>query len=199
VSQRRKQPELTRQAILRAAGEGFALEGYSATGIGGIAERSGLTKGALFHHFEDKRGLAVVWIREVLAPDLEGKCLSMLEAVRSFPAWKQACLDVLRGLDIRHPVSLLTLLGSEWSSDEVLRTEIAAVADMWKAGVTRVMERGQSEGWIHRSIQPADEAVLLVAQYCGMSVLLRMGDSASALRSAERAMGSYLETQRGGQ
>lgn len=199
MSQRRKQPEITRQAILRAAGEGFALEGYSATGIGGIAERSGLTRGALFHHFEDKRGLALAWVRELLVSDVEGKCLARFEDVRFFDAWKQACVDVLRDLDIRHPIAQLTLLGSEWSGDDVLRSEIAAAAALWKDGVTRVLERGQSEGWIHRSIQPADEAVLLVSQYCGMSVLLRVGDSANVLRSAERALGSYLETLRGGQ
>jgi AcrR family transcriptional regulator len=199
VSQRRKQPEITRQAILRAAGEGFALEGYAATGIGGIAERSGLTRGALFHHFEDKRGLAIAWIREVLAPDVEARCLSGLEKAGSFADWKQTCLGILSELGVRHPVAQLTLLGSEWSGDEVLRSEIAVVVEKWKSGIARVLERGQSEGWVHRSIQAADESVVLVSQYCGMSVLLRVGDPASVLRGAERAMGSYLETLRGGE
>jgi TetR/AcrR family transcriptional regulator, transcriptional repressor for nem operon len=182
---------------LRAAGEGFSTEGYASTGIGGIAERSGLTRGALFHHFEDKRGLAVAWIREVLALDVKEKCLSRLLGARSFAAWKQVCLDLLREVEVRHPMAQLTLLGSEWSGDEMLRAEVAAVVDLWVGGMTNVLERGQLEGWIHRSIQPADEAVLLVTQYCGMSLLVRLSDSAGALRSAERALGSYLETLRG--
>jgi hypothetical protein len=105
---------------------------------------------------------------------------------------------MLRDLDILHPVAQLTLLGSEWSGDEVLRGEISALADSWLKCVAGVLERGQSQGWIHRSIQPEDEAVLLVSQYCGMSLLLRTGDSARVLRSAERALGAYLETMRGG-
>jgi AcrR family transcriptional regulator len=197
VSQRRKQPEITRQAILRAAGEGFALEGYAATGIGGIAERSGLTRGALFHHFEDKRGLALAWIREVLAVDIQEKFLSKFQQAASFAAWKQSCLDVLRDMDVQHPIAMLTLLGSEWSGDELLREDVSIVANEWTGGVAQILARGQSEGWIHKAIQPADESVLLVSQYCGMSVLLRVGNSTSALRSAERALGSYLETLKG--
>lgn len=196
--QRKKQPDITRQAILRAAGEGFAREGYAATGIGGIAERSGLTRGALFHHFEDKRGLAVAWVREVLAQELADACGILSDHVASFADWKQACLGMLRDLNMLHPVAQLTLIGSECSEDEVLRVEVAAVVDQWVGLLSSALERGQSAGWIHRSIQPADEAVLLASQYCGMSMLLRCGDSARMMRSAERALGAYLETMRGG-
>ena len=197
VKQSRKQPDITRQAILRAAGEGFALHGYAATGIGGIAERSGLTRGALFHHFDDKRGLAVAWVREALAPDMR-EVLASTERVSSFVEWKAACLEMLRAIDVQHPVAQLTLLGSEWSGDDVLCAEAAGVLEQWLQHVADALGRGQSEGWIHRSIQPQDEALLLVSHYCGMSVVLRTGERASVLRSGERALGAYLETLRGG-
>lgn len=129
--------------------------------------------------------------------DVEERCLSRFAVVGSFSSWKQACIGILREMDAGHPIAQLTLLGSEWSGDDVLRAEIAAAVDGWRGGVTGVLERGQAEGWVHRSIQPADEAVLLVSQYCGMSLLLRVGDSAGILRSAERALGAYLETLRG--
>ena len=62
MKQRKKQPLVTRQLILNAAGEDFATHGYSGTGLGSIVSKSGLTKGALFHHFPDKRALALAWI-----------------------------------------------------------------------------------------------------------------------------------------
>ena len=67
MKQRKKQPALTRQAILNAAGVEFSRHGYAGTGLGAIVGRADLTKGALFHHFADKQALAVAWVGENLA------------------------------------------------------------------------------------------------------------------------------------
>jgi AcrR family transcriptional regulator len=196
VSRRKKQPEVSRLAILQAAGEGFALHGYAGTGIGWIAERAGLTKGAIFHHFEDKRVLAVEWVRGELGRGLE-EGVGRFAGLGSFSEWKQAGLGLLRELDGNHPIACLTLLGSEMSHDEVLSAEIAQVAQVWRDGLARGLEDGQAGGWIHRSIRPADEAVLLASLYCGLSMLVRVGGVAEVLRSAESALGAYLDTLRG--
>jgi AcrR family transcriptional regulator len=58
--QRRTQAErsaATRGALVKAARELFARDGYSATGREAIVERAGVTRGALYHHFGDKEGL----------------------------------------------------------------------------------------------------------------------------------------------
>ena len=47
----------TRAAVLRAARELFAERGYAAVGTTEVVERAGVTRGALYHHFEDKRAL----------------------------------------------------------------------------------------------------------------------------------------------
>jgi len=69
MKQRKKQPERTRRTILEATGAEFSRHGYSGSGLGAIVTRSELTKGALFHHFTDKRALALGWIEELLAPE----------------------------------------------------------------------------------------------------------------------------------
>src|SRR5271165_5782349 len=48
---------ISRQAILTAATEIFARDGYSGTRIDAIAERAGYNKSLIFHHFGDKLGL----------------------------------------------------------------------------------------------------------------------------------------------
>jgi AcrR family transcriptional regulator len=47
----------TRQALLAAARELFAADGFQATRTEEIVRRAGLTRGALYHHFRDKEDL----------------------------------------------------------------------------------------------------------------------------------------------
>jgi AcrR family transcriptional regulator len=65
---RRSQAErraATRRALLGAARELFAAEGYSGVSTEELVWRAGVTRGALYHHFEDKRDLFRVLIEEV--------------------------------------------------------------------------------------------------------------------------------------
>jgi AcrR family transcriptional regulator len=56
--------EITRQKILNAAIELFSEVGYAAAGLGDIIDRAGMTKGALYHHFDSKEALATAVIEQ---------------------------------------------------------------------------------------------------------------------------------------
>jgi AcrR family transcriptional regulator len=57
--------EATVAALLDAARELFAEDGYAATSLDAVVARARVTKGALYHHFEGKRDLfAAVFARE---------------------------------------------------------------------------------------------------------------------------------------
>ncbi|HEX4161278.1 MAG TPA: helix-turn-helix domain-containing protein [Acidimicrobiales bacterium] len=55
----------TRAALVRAARELFADQGFAATSRDEIAERAGVTRGALYHHFESKSALAAAVVAEL--------------------------------------------------------------------------------------------------------------------------------------
>ena len=54
---RRESADATRRALLRAGRELFAERGFAAVGTEEIVARAGVTRGALYHHFADKRDL----------------------------------------------------------------------------------------------------------------------------------------------
>src|SRR2546430_7785270 len=57
VARRVQYAEATRRGLMEAAQELFASEGYVDVSIDEICRRARVTKGALYHHFRDKRDL----------------------------------------------------------------------------------------------------------------------------------------------
>ena len=64
--------EATRAALLEAGRELFAEHGYAAVSTGQIVSRSGLTRGALYHHFGGKRELFKA-VFEAIEAELVGR------------------------------------------------------------------------------------------------------------------------------
>lgn len=54
----------TRQLIMRAAAEEFAASGFRSTSLVHVAQRAGITKGAIYHHFGNKENLAASVVEE---------------------------------------------------------------------------------------------------------------------------------------
>ncbi len=54
---RRKQPALVRAALLDAVAQEAAQRGLGGVTVLGVAERAGVSKGALFHHFANRQQL----------------------------------------------------------------------------------------------------------------------------------------------
>jgi len=56
-TRREEYTEATRQALLAAGRDIFAHEGYQAAGIEAISRAARVTRGAFYHHFDDKKAL----------------------------------------------------------------------------------------------------------------------------------------------
>src|SRR5918997_2783844 len=91
---RRSQAErraATRRALLDAARELFAERGYHGAAAEEIVRRAGVTRGAMYHHFGDKRGLFRAVVEEIETEvdeaALEAARGSMRESGDPLEAW----------------------------------------------------------------------------------------------------------------
>jgi len=56
-SRREEYSEATKQALLASGRDAFAKDGYQAAGMEAISRAARVTRGAFYHHFEDKKAL----------------------------------------------------------------------------------------------------------------------------------------------
>lgn len=197
MNQRKKQPEQTRRTILEAAGAEFSRHGYAGSGLGAIVTRAALTKGALFHHFSDKRALALGWIDGLLAPAMEERWITPLAEIRSLDSLRSFCRSRCLELATGDTTGALVALTAETASDDpVLGEALERIFIIWRQAVATMLERGKAEGWIHRSIQPEAEAFFIVATFAGFSVTTCTRPDESIRRACAGALEAYLETLR---
>lgn len=104
-----EQAAATKAILLRVARELFTAKGYGATGTEEIVERSGMTMGALYYHFRDKRDLfrAVFEELEQEFDDIGREAaMSKADAWEAFIAGCTAIVDACRRPDI-HQICML--------------------------------------------------------------------------------------------
>src|SRR3954454_15090952 len=99
-SRREEYTEATRQALLSAGREIFAGEGYQAAGIEAISRAARVTRGAFYHHFEDKKALfdaVVVVMQAEVAAKVQEKARTQRKEwdrlTEGIDAYLDACLE----------------------------------------------------------------------------------------------------------
>ncbi len=176
----RERTEATTAALVAAARELFAADGYAATSLDAVVERAGLTKGALYHHFAGKRELfAAVFeaeqrrLNEVVAaaysevPDpwdaFMAGCGAFVEACQEPGAQRIFLLDA--------PVAL------GW---ETIRRLESGSMRLMELGIDRALEAGRVE-----TSNPGQLAHLIFGAVCESAmVVAREPDQEAALRAS---------------
>lgn len=100
MSRRVEQGQATRKALIETAKRLFAERGYEDTSVDAVLERAGVSRGALYHHFETKRALFEAVLDTVEAEVAEriataaGQVEDPVEALRvGCAAWLELARD----------------------------------------------------------------------------------------------------------
>ncbi|WP_323020243.1 helix-turn-helix domain-containing protein [Pararhodobacter sp.] len=114
----------TRAALLSAARALFTETGYAETGTPEIVARAGVTRGALYHHFADKRALFLALIEaeaQAIAASIDA---ASLDATDPLTALRQGARAYFTAMQVPGRVRLMLIDGpSVLGPDEMRRID----------------------------------------------------------------------------
>jgi len=175
----------TRKALIAAARKLFADRGYAAVGTEEIVRAAGVTRGALYHHFDDKRDL----FRAVFE-QLEGELAQRFatEALSRSDPWEAMLAGIDMYLEISadpamHRIGLIdapAVLGwQEWRQVGA-RYSLGLI----ELGLNNLIEAGIAEP---QPVEPLAHAILGTLSEAGQYVA-----QADDVRAARAEMGAVL-------
>jgi TetR/AcrR family transcriptional repressor of nem operon len=147
-----------------------------------------VTKGALYHHFPDKRALGFAVVDQVVRDLLLERWLGVLERQPGDPLTALQKMLKERSIQLTdHEVELgcpLNNLAQEMSPlDEPFRRRVSETFDRWIEGFARILQRGQREGSVRPDVKPREVAAFLVSAIEGSFGLAKSARSETMLRA----------------
>ncbi len=175
----RERTEATRGALLAAARAAFVEKGYAATSTPEIVAAAGITRGALYHHFVDKRDLFRAVLEDearTVAAEIERAAPSTRSARKALIAGSKAYLDAMT---VPGRTRLLLIDGPA-----VLGSAEIFALDEAHAG--RTLREGLQAAMGERMTPPATVdafAMLLSAAFDRAAIAIDAGSDAAAIRA----------------
>ena len=176
---RQVRSEATRRKILDAAVDVFTEVGFAAADRGAIIERTGMTKGAFYHHFDSMESLAAAII-----DDGAGLVVSELGAMSD--PFSPALENILHGTFVTadlfatnrvvRTAEQLTLAFAKFNSNA--GTAYAA----WIEAMTVEARRAIAEGDIREELDPAMVSESIVGATFGARMIGKEGDGHDLVR-----------------
>jgi AcrR family transcriptional regulator len=165
---RQVRSEATRRKILDAAVEVFAEVGFAAADRGTIIERTGMTKGAFYHHFESMEALAAAIIEEgakLLVAELGAMSDSFSPALENILHGSFITADLFSTNKVVRTAEQLTLAFGTFNDTAV------AAYDAWIEAMTAQARRAIAEGDIRSELDPQMVSESIISATFGARIL----------------------------
>jgi TetR/AcrR family transcriptional regulator, transcriptional repressor for nem operon len=198
ITGEQRNPERTRERLLQAAFREFHKSGFRGTDLDTVLRAAGVTKGAMYHHFENKEALGYAVVDEVLAGIGQEKWSWPLKnAVNPIDTLIAIIRSTsLKPSDVRCGCALNNLAQEMSSLDEGFRRRTARLFGVWQVSIAGALRSGKRRGMVRRSVNPEEMASFLIATYEGYISLAKSRQDVATLLNGEKAMIKFLESLR---
>jgi AcrR family transcriptional regulator len=183
---------------MNAAFEEVYHNGFQGSDLKAILAKAGVTKGALYHHFDGKEALGHAVVEHVIARITQDKWLAPLDDVDD-------PIDALLGIlddtgtsdaEVNGGCPLNNLAQEMSPLDEGFRRRLSEIFTNWIGGVSDALRLGQINGKVRNDIDARDTATYLVATYEGYISLAKTAQDSRVLVSGMKQLRLYLESLR---
>lgn len=190
--------ERTRGLLLQAAFQEIYRSGFRSADLDAILAAAGVTKGALYYHFDDKEALGYAVLDEVMASDLHQKWVQPLRNVKDpiDALVRIVQSESLKREDVRRGCPLLNLSQEMSGLDEGFRRRTAKLFKNWHDAIAEALREGQKRGAVRNDINANETATFLIATYEGYVVLAKNSQDARMMQSGQKRVSGHLESLR---
>lgn len=188
----------TRQRILTIAAAEIYENGFRATGLNDILKKSGLTKGAFYHHFKSKSELGVAIAEEVVDKAFRELWIKPLE---KSDANTQTIIDSLQyaiaannSKDVTKGCPLANLTQEMANQDQKICAVLRRTVDDWRQQLANVLKREQDRGLLRSNVDCDQSSYFIISSLQGAIGLAKPYHDPRPFRSALRALIDYLKS-----
>lgn len=195
----RRQPDRTRKRLLQCAFDEIHRSGFRAASLDAILETSGVTKGALYHHFGSKTQLGYAVVDEMLRPWVEDAWRPVLDADDVVDAALALCRQLRRQRTdsvLQHGCPLNNLVNEMASIDDGFRQRLRAILQDWHSGVVAGIRRGQANGSVRNDLQAEQVAAVIICIVEGAAGLAKTRQDPLFFEASMQGLESYLASLR---
>jgi AcrR family transcriptional regulator len=155
----------SRRAILEAAAEVFDLRGFDASSTNEILARSGLTRGALYHHFPSKEAIALALF------EAHGEAIVIPERTSKLQSTVDLTFDFARRLQHDAVLRASVRLAVE---DASFRRPSNTPYDQSNAAVRALLVQAREQGETLPGLNLDEATAVVVGAFTGMQVMSKV-------------------------
>jgi len=190
----------TKQLILEEAFHLFHRKGFQSTSLDKVLAATRLTKGAFYHHFQNKHELALEVIStKVKAWLYEGLIAPLYEQEEPIKLLKQVFTQRLNAFSweikqIGCPVN--NLMNEIGDKEAAYQRALRQIMEEWKAALINLLEKGKKSGSLNAEIDSESVAVYLMAAYEGVKGIRKLYNDDQVLEQYLTALQDYIDRLR---
>ena len=193
-----RQPEVTKELILKKAGILFNTQGYKATSISDVTKATGLTKGAIYRHFENKEALETAsfqYLLELIFSKLRDnikQANNAADKIRSVFAFFESYLlktTIVGGC----PILNVAVEVDDAANSILKKSAVAALANINNT-LVQVFEKGKKYGQIKLDADSEQTADIIIASLEGAIMMSKLKKSSKDLKTVITHLNTIIDS-----
>jgi TetR/AcrR family transcriptional repressor of nem operon len=189
--------ERTKAEILNVAFELIYQNGYHATSIDSIMEKTGVTKGTLFYYFKNKELMTIKMIDGVLRPRLSSLLFDPLkygdDPIESIITTIQNAMMGFSDFEVKHGCPLNNLIQEMGASSPRIKKALQKIINDWKEHILVRLREAVKSGIITSEIDVDEVADYIISGYEGSRGTGKVHNGKKLYAGYLRQLRIYLE------